>query len=467
VAIVLHIAGISFFALSCAAAGALVLRSFAYGDESLLSCHTSFLAGMLTLYSAVLLGLPLSWFSATGFLVLAVATVAFLRGRIRFEKPAIHVGWTLVLVLLTLPLLSKILYTPITAWDARSIFFFHGKMIFYGNGIHSDTGFGIPANGFSHEDYPKFVSALGAMASSIFGVWNEYLPKISILMLLLGALLSIVELHHISRFSRAILLFIVCSDRDHLLSNGMMDLWVAIYSAIVVLNVIAYLSERSRRALTAALLSAGIVAGLKNEGLALVLLIALAGAVWLATQPRDAGRLSIRKLAQCYGGVFLIAALPVPLWQIHRSANGLAIDALSGEWMARVSGRLVDGSWMTIGSSLVMRTGMFWWLGAAAIASGVALLYGTRSGGPSRRWERSIASLPVAVALAYLGVLVVVFLGTTNDLAWHLDSTVHRLAYTVQALCIVALIVAVESAARPASRWMRHIPGFRKWQPTE
>ena len=56
-------------------------------------------------------------------------------------------------LLLFVPILSLPLYD----WDARSIWFFHGKMIYYAGTLGPEAGWNIQTPQFSHVDYPKLV----------------------------------------------------------------------------------------------------------------------------------------------------------------------------------------------------------------------------------------------------------------------------------------------------------------------
>ena len=66
--------------------------------------------------------------------------------------------------------------TPTFEWDARSIWLFHAKRIFYENSI-----FFLVDNyaQFSHNDYPKLAPAFASSLAVLVGHWNEVFPKLA------------------------------------------------------------------------------------------------------------------------------------------------------------------------------------------------------------------------------------------------------------------------------------------------
>ena len=84
-----------------------------------------------------------------------------------------------------------ILANPLTDWDARSIWYFHGKIIFSYGAFSKEAGFTETAVKWAQIDYPKLNAVLSAQFAYYTGYWNEYMPKISLAYLLLPVLLWI------------------------------------------------------------------------------------------------------------------------------------------------------------------------------------------------------------------------------------------------------------------------------------
>ena len=78
----------------------------------------------------------------------------------------------------------EILAEPLFHWDARSIWFFHAKMIWADGALRRSTGWNHPSLAFSNPDYPKLVPAIAAQLAYVKGYWNEFLPKGSLFVML-------------------------------------------------------------------------------------------------------------------------------------------------------------------------------------------------------------------------------------------------------------------------------------------
>jgi hypothetical protein len=65
--------------------------------------------------------------------------------------------------------------SPTTAWDARSVWMFHGKRIFFENNVLAQ----LDDYGKLNNDYPIFVSYYSAQIANLLNLWNEIVPKLS------------------------------------------------------------------------------------------------------------------------------------------------------------------------------------------------------------------------------------------------------------------------------------------------
>lgn len=107
-----------------------------------------FLALLLSdLKSSLVVGCTLS---VAAFIILAVVQ----RRRLR---TVISTQWLFLSFVLYLACLYVVLAEPLDGWDARSIWFFHGKMIFYNASIDAGGDWTLSSIGFSHTDYPEMV----------------------------------------------------------------------------------------------------------------------------------------------------------------------------------------------------------------------------------------------------------------------------------------------------------------------
>ena len=96
-----------------------------------------------------------------------------------------------LLLLVLVPLIIAVLYTPLIYWDARSIWFYQGKLLFFNHGLYSGA---YPPPFSPHPDYPKFIPVFSALTASLSGLWNEYLPKAALMVPLAAMWLGVAGL---------------------------------------------------------------------------------------------------------------------------------------------------------------------------------------------------------------------------------------------------------------------------------
>ncbi|WP_286818477.1 hypothetical protein [Desulfobacter sp. UBA2225] len=137
------------------------------------------------------------------------------------------VAWIIIILFLYY---IKILFDPLQGWDARSIWFFHAKMIWTAETINA--GWNHPSVQFSHVGYPKLVPVLTAQIAYVLGYWNEYAPKLSLFFLLIPAIFWIYSFYKRS-FSFLFLALVFPFGGSVYMWNGTMDGYIAFYTAIV------------------------------------------------------------------------------------------------------------------------------------------------------------------------------------------------------------------------------------------
>ena len=140
----------------------------------------------------------------------------------------------IVLILLLMLLIS--LGSPVADWDARSIWLFNAKRIFYNQNLASYTNY--LGSEFSHLDYPILIQTLSASLATLIGKWNEVFPKISSIIFALPAMLVISKIikNNLDKLILMILIFFIYEKK---LINGEMDALLGLYaisSVILILN---------------------------------------------------------------------------------------------------------------------------------------------------------------------------------------------------------------------------------------
>lgn len=321
--------------------------------------------------------------------------------------------------------------TPLFEWDARSIWFFHAKAIFFDGGLKASPFWSNPAYDWSHKDYPELLPMLAARYADFTGAWNEFAPK--------GALVPLAATGFLGLAAVAPAAFPVLAPATVIvlgasLWNGYMDGWVALYGAVAALSAASWVDTGRRPHLVLCAAALGIALCLKNEGQLLTLTM-LPAILWAARR-RD---LHWRDLAA------LIALVPFVLWLMVKARLGLHGD-LEGAGLARrafvVAG---DGHELFyrlsyLAKDAFARTHLFGALGAW-LAVGLSVGF-----------TRPALMCGVSAAL-YGGGLIMVYLGTPQDFAWHVATSLDRvlMAPTLLFLCGVSTMLPdILSAMRQA-----------------
>lgn len=199
-----------------------------------------------------------------------------------------------------------ILSTPLADWDARSIWFFHAKRLFYDHSLYARAdGYA----GFSHNDYPNLLPALAASIARAANLWNEILPKLAIFFILLPPFAFLMQTLRRFLFRALAILALFFCLRDYL-SNGSMDGILAFYAAALLIHLSRILNHPSPHlspddCQTALFLAA--LCGLKNEG---IVFATLAAFFYLACL------FVIRSPGLCKRAALLaLAFLPAAAWE--------------------------------------------------------------------------------------------------------------------------------------------------------
>ena len=140
----------------------------------------------------------------------------------------------IVLTILILSIIS--LGSPVSDWDARSIWLFNSKRIFFNQSLNEYTNY--IGSEFSHLDYPILVQTLSASLAKLIGNWNEIFPKYSSIIMALPAFIIISDFlkNKIDKLIFFILIFFIYEKR---LINGDMDALLGLYtisSLILLIN---------------------------------------------------------------------------------------------------------------------------------------------------------------------------------------------------------------------------------------
>jgi len=325
---------------------------------------------------------------------------------------------------------------PLSSWDARSIWFFHARMIWAEGALRQSAGWNHPSLAFSNPDYPKLVPAIAAQLGYLKGYWNEFLPKGSLFVMLIPLVLWV------SSFARKslsfILLVLIFFRLDAWLWNGTMDGYLVFYSGVALLLFGRYLSERRNVDLYSAMCALGIAANLKNEGVLFALCVMAAllvinrgspafGLVDFATRIRT---------DSVFASVLLFSMAPTLMWTICKNAwglhNDLAVNPSGG--FLRLMNRLFDGfSAQYVLHFLILRAGTVWLvIGLVAIT----LAFSRRQ---KLRLHRG-ALIAATTSALYICGLFVVYLSTPHDdLTFYLFTSASRTMMTASVALLISM----------------------------
>ena len=135
------------------------------------------------------------------------------------------------LFLLVILLTIFILGSPSFHWDARSIWLFHGKKLFY------DKNFYYLAENYGNfyfNSYPVLGPSLSATIAEIFGYWNEIYPKLFCIIISLPALIYLNSFFY-NKLAKIIFIVIILFILEKSLIIGEMDGLVSIYFVVCTL----------------------------------------------------------------------------------------------------------------------------------------------------------------------------------------------------------------------------------------
>lgn len=400
------------------AIGILVNYLLVLGFESL---RTALVAGCVLAAAGLLLGLR-SLFER--------------RGRQPFSLPRTWV-WSLPLAYVVALYGVLILTLPLKHWDARSIWFFQAKIIFFQGALTEQSGWSELLD--AHADYPKLLPTLAAQVAYVSGYWNEFLPKAALLVLLVPAAAG-----YFAFFKRPIswvfLISMAFFPTYTEIWNGYADSYLALYAGLAILALCRWSDSRRPCDLLLGFAALGIVSCLKNEGsLYLVCAAAAFCAVGLLgkTKREDRSPSPIDRLSFGYLTVVMLAGQSA--WLVKKTAWGLHGDlGLSGGYLAEAWTRTIDGeSFGVVVRNLFQTRELVCVLIPLAMGIIAARFFRVRI--PHTMW------LPVFAATLYLLGVVVVYLGTPYELSWHLLTSSGRTVLPILVTYSVATFLVLDA----------------------
>ena len=301
-------------------------------------------------------------------------------------------------------------YTP-HGWDARSIWLFHAKRIFFENSI-----FAVADNyaDFSHNEYPSLAPALAASFATLVGHWNEVFPKVAFTFMFLPPLILIYSF--LKRTHYVIFLSIVFFTIGKYLYNGWADGLVAVYfglSAFLMYLIILSDNDYYKKKFLFYFIALSFFSSLtliKNEGSALLFI--LFAATSFITLYEGKFKENIFKLI-----ILSISFLPIILWKYFcyfEGVNSGNIQIFNSSILFNLLPRLNDfNNYKLIAEFLLLNEKFL-----------ISLIFLIISFWINQ--NKKLFSFVSITIVTYIVILFVIYLSTPLDFRFQLDSTATR-----------------------------------------
>jgi len=378
------------------------------------------------------------------------------------------------LTALLFPWAAVLLQTlPLVDWDARSIWFFHGKALYLAGRVTGEY-FGNSLYAWSHPDYPLLIPVQAAWTALFVGHWHEYAVKAFLgfnLAAYLQLLCLVLRERKFPWWLAVAVGSLLLDQYTYGYVNGYADNH---YIAVLILFMLAAPVARAGTGPLLTLLLA-FAANTKSEGLVYVLL--LAGGVLVhrfvrsvacsrmhevprsarndkvchseeSPPRRESGRRGISIPSNALWAV-VIGAAPVLVWL------GLSLGFRAGRGGAGLAAAL--GDLLGLQPALAARGGevarflAVWFVQrrTAHLVTAVIvwrllhMLLQRRGLAPTARMPRA-AVLALAGSFVLTGLIFLVFLFTPRDLSWHLQTAAGRLLHFPHMTVCLSLLFCVE-----------------------
>ena len=298
--------------------------------------------------------------------------------------------------------------TPTIGWDARSIYLFHAKRIFFDQSI-----FSIADNyaAFSHNEYPNLAPAFASSLAILVGYWNEVFPKFSFTLMFLPPLILTYSFLKDVRY--LIYLSIVFFTIGNYLFNGWVDGLVAMYfvsSAFLMYLLIIADTNFYRNRLLFYLLALCFFVSLtliKNEGIALLFILFVTS--FLIKLYKGELRKNISSLI-----LLSLSFLPTILWKLFCYSNGISTIYFETNILLNLLPRLDDLN----NYKLIL---YFLLLNEKFLYSFIFFLISF--------WinrNKELFGFVSVVSVMYIFILFFIYISTPLDLYFHLNSSAAR-----------------------------------------
>ena len=303
-----------------------------------------------------------------------------------------------ILLFFIIILLIIALGTPTNAWDARSIWLFKAKIIFYDQNILNIAN----SPNFTNSSYPIIAPAFTASYANIIGHWNEIFPKVAFTLMIIPPLILINKFLHNNYFLLSIILILFIVGKY--LINGELDGLVSIYFVIsaIMFYKLKNIDNGSFNYYLILIFINIILTLLKVEGSILLISLIISTLIMFFNEKKILKKIIL---------ISIISFIPVLIWNIFCIYNSLNDSDLNNTFLIEnLSSRIFFlKNYIIIFENLLLNEKFL----ISLFILILSLLFFRNN---------KILNLVFYTSFIYLFFLFVIYLSTPLDLEWHLNS---------------------------------------------
>ena len=315
--------------------------------------------------------------------------------------------WYLKITIILLLLIC--LGSPTIGWDARSIYLFSAKRLFYESNLYIslDNYFAVGMNAF-----PKLPATLSATFAQLIGAWNEVFPKSTNVIIIFPPILFLISSFKNKLFA-LIWLFLMLLFSGKLLVNGLMDGIIALYfvaSVLIVYKIASEKYEKENKIFYLILfLFFSTLSLSKNEGIVIVLVILLSSFLIDAIYKK--------KINHKLWLTTVVSLVPILFWKYLIIRNNIITEFIQYDPVSRIASRITN-------VEDVLNIILYIIKNEKLIFSLIIFIFFAY-----KRFEinKKLIFFILIIFLLYFSILIGSFLLTPKDLLWQLAASSTRI----------------------------------------
>ena len=305
--------------------------------------------------------------------------------------------------------------TVTISWDARSIWIFKAKQIFFENSIlHIKNNYAS----FSNLQYPNIVPAFNAGFAKLIGHWNEIFPKLGNTLILIPGFIIFSRNFKNNYFLLSIIFTIFTLGK--LLIDGTLDGLLSLYFVSCVLILCRIKNSYQKNYNYMLLFGFSVILTLlKMEGFFLLISIIIS----ILTLSFIEKKFEVTLLY-----VFIFSLIPSILWYIYcytnlinESENQNIFNLIS--FYQNIS---LFENYLLIFKYLLLNEKFL-----------LGLLFFTLSIFYTKKEKNNYFNFVILISFIYLIFLFFVYMSTTLDIEWHLNSSATRVIKPISLLLLI------------------------------